>query len=874
MAGFEARASGRLTMLVRRGPLPGAGTWTHEYGDSANTGVSADSLVRAPLGILWFGGLSNEKTLPRHSHGPSEEVIGGRVFMEGPDLMRALDVYTGRLLWQTDLLGVGRYYDHTLHAPGANALGTNFVATADSLYVVHNGRCVQLDTATGRQVRQFTSTAPAPAPISPRVNTRRVPASDATTDPDSAVATAPEWSYIAVWEDLLIGGASPVEFSTADFTAGERPFRIRDDKGKLHDPKEVKKVTDLVEEIKQWRDFQFQEPPETVFTSSSASDPTKPPKVRTTDEGDWAVVNLNHMLRQRNVLARLPVRIVQAARQSYGDRIKKWEDEADKAAEKGDSYETPEPADIEEVQAGVMAHLTDTHDPARGGAADQDLQWLNRKLLEVCYSTLPKAERMRIGQYSLDHTASRMIVVRDRRTGVALWSRQAASSFIHNAIAVGGGVLFCIDRTPLAETNRLLYRGVKPAAPAMILALDVRTGKELWHTGKDVFGTWLSYSAAHDVLVQAGRPSRDMLADEVDSRLIAFQGTTGKVLWDKKDKYDGPILLHDAKVITQKTAVNLLTGKTVDRVHPLTGENSKWEIKRYHGCGTAIGSTNLLTFPSAGAGFFDLANDGGTGNLGGFKSGCTASLIVADGVLNSPDYTRNCTCSYQNRTSLAMVHMPDVEMWTFQHFDRGKGHVRQVGVNFGAPGDRRAEATPGSGTKAGAATGAKAGATPGTLWLEYPIVGGPGPKLDIAVEPTEPNQPDSVTWFRHHISQACGDGPPWVIASGMEGATQVSIRMEDVKDAKERTYTVSLYFAEPGPAKAGQRVFDVAIQDKTVLKDFDVMAQTRRPLSGLVRTFRGVKVVSLLTIRLTPSPSAAVPRSVLCGVEVVEEKKE
>ncbi|MEE8576109.1 MAG: PAS domain-containing protein, partial [candidate division Zixibacteria bacterium] len=73
---------------------------------------------------------------------------------------------------------------------------------------------------------------------------------------------------------------------------------------------------------------------------------------------------------------------------------------------------------------------------------------------------------------------------------------------------------------------------------------------------------------------------------------------------------------------------------------------------------------HLLTFRSAAAGFFDLANDGGTGNFGGFKSSCTSNLVVANGVLNAPDYTRTCVCRYQNQTSLAMVHMPEVETWT------------------------------------------------------------------------------------------------------------------------------------------------------------------------------------------------------------------
>ena len=81
----------------------------------------------------------------------------------------------------------------------------------------------------------------------------------------------------------------------------------------------------------------------------------------------------------------------------------------------------------------------------------------------------------------------------------------------------------------------------------------------------------------------------------------------------------------------------------------------------------------------------------GTANLGGFKSGCTSNLVVADGVLNAPDYTRTCSCAYQNQTSLALVHMSDMEMWTVNHAAtllKAGQKVGQVGVNFGAPGDR------------------------------------------------------------------------------------------------------------------------------------------------------------------------------------------
>ncbi|MCU0981926.1 MAG: hypothetical protein MUF25_22465, partial [Pirellulaceae bacterium] len=47
-------AEGAL-ILSREGPLPGAGQWTHAYGDVANTVKSNDRRVKLPLGLQWFG---------------------------------------------------------------------------------------------------------------------------------------------------------------------------------------------------------------------------------------------------------------------------------------------------------------------------------------------------------------------------------------------------------------------------------------------------------------------------------------------------------------------------------------------------------------------------------------------------------------------------------------------------------------------------------------------------------------------------------------------------------------------------------------------------------------------------------------------------
>src|SRR5207248_2967617 len=155
-SGVELAQDKSVVTLRRAGAPPGAGNWTHEHGDAANTRVAKDQLVKAPLGLLWFGGPSHEGILPRHGHGPQPQVIEGRCIIEGVDLLRAIDIYTGRLLWETKLPGIGFFYNNLLHQPGANASGGNFVCTPDAIYAVHGQYCKVLDPATGKVVREFT----------------------------------------------------------------------------------------------------------------------------------------------------------------------------------------------------------------------------------------------------------------------------------------------------------------------------------------------------------------------------------------------------------------------------------------------------------------------------------------------------------------------------------------------------------------------------------------------------------------------------------------------------------------------------------------------------------------------------------------------
>ena len=65
--------------------------------------------------------------------------------------------------------------------------------------------------------------------------------------------------------------------------------------------------------------------------------------------------------------------------------------------------------------------------------------------------------------------------------------------------------------------------------------------------------------------------------------------------------------------------------------------------------------------------------------------------LVAGGVLVAPEYTRTCTCAYQNQSSIGLIHLPETEMWTFFGSREINGSVKRLGLNFGAAGVCSAE---------------------------------------------------------------------------------------------------------------------------------------------------------------------------------------
>ncbi|MCP4645392.1 MAG: PQQ-binding-like beta-propeller repeat protein [bacterium] len=272
-----------------------------------------------------------------------------------------------------------------------------------------------------------------------------------------------------------------------------------------------------------------------------------------------------------------------------------------------------------------------------------------------------------------------------------------------------------------------------------------------------------------------------------------------------------------------------------EMVNPMTGLTEPRRFVKSYGCDGGNDYGYLFAMRSATAAVYDKRIESGTINLSGPRSGCTNSIIPANGVLNMPYFYDACSCAYPLPVGAALVSMPqEYEQWTAWGAGPA-GPVRRVGVNLGAPGDRVTPA--------------------GTLWLDHPSVGGPSPELAVVTVP-----PEAAYHYRHSVWMRGGEGWPWVCASDAVGLSELRIT-----GLVSGAYTVRLYFAEMDDLKPGERVFDVSLQGETVVEGLDLVQAVGSPTVGVMKEFPGVVSDGALVVGLTADKGA----TLLSGIEIV-----
>ncbi|MGD8501810.1 MAG: PQQ-binding-like beta-propeller repeat protein, partial [Phycisphaerales bacterium] len=127
---------------LRRGPLSGAGRWTHQYAEPGNTACSDEKLLGGPLGLLWFGEPGPAPMVNRHNAAAAPLAVNGKLFIQGENVIMAYDSYNGMQLWKREIPGAMRTRLKRSECG-------NLAASRDSLFVAVSNRCLRLDAETG-----------------------------------------------------------------------------------------------------------------------------------------------------------------------------------------------------------------------------------------------------------------------------------------------------------------------------------------------------------------------------------------------------------------------------------------------------------------------------------------------------------------------------------------------------------------------------------------------------------------------------------------------------------------------------------------------------------------------------------------------------
>lgn len=162
--------------MAHRGPLDGAGEWTHTYAEPGNNSCSGDQLVKGDLDIQWFGEPGPRDMADRHFRNVPPLYKNGRMFISGNGVIYAVDAYNGTILWKLTIPQVQRL--------GVFLDTSNMAVDDKCLYVANENLCLAFDVETGKQVLTYFM-------------------------PDLIEKKKTEWGYLAYTGKILLGSGRP-----------------------------------------------------------------------------------------------------------------------------------------------------------------------------------------------------------------------------------------------------------------------------------------------------------------------------------------------------------------------------------------------------------------------------------------------------------------------------------------------------------------------------------------------------------------------------------------------------------------------------------------------------------------------------------------
>jgi outer membrane protein assembly factor BamB len=466
----------------------------------------------------------------------------------------------------------------------------------------------------------------------------------------------------------------------------------------------------------------------------------------------------------------------------------------------------------------------------------------------------------------------------DTTTGQRMWSYRG-DNILHTTIAIGPERVYFIDSSISPEQRQILYRQdkgelkklsgdaarraeeeMKKLDLRLAVALDRRSGAKLWEVPVNVTDTTnisagggsltLMYADGHVVLCGAnanGHYWKQFLSGEFEKRkLIVLDATDGQELWSKNANYMNRPAVIGQDIFAEPWAFDLSTGNVKTRPHPLTGEDSQWRFSRPgHHCGIITATPNMMFFRSGFIGYYDLYNDSGTRHFAGQRLGCWINAIPGNGLVMIPEASAGCVCQFSIASTVVMEPTTENRSWGIFSAVGPSTPVKRMGINFGAPGDRK----DGSGRE----------------WFGYPRPSTRG-RLEYVFDIKHSIAPGGGWYSRNEQSvEIGGTDAPWLYTSGGRGLAQFELPLISQGQPPAK-YTVRLHFAalESEPPST----LDVHLQGVKVGTGVGIKADGGSSRAQ-IEEFADIEVDQNLLVELTPGDDRS--PTTLSAIEVIRQ---
>ena len=256
---------------------------------------------------------------------------------------------------------------------------------------------------------------------------------------------------------------------------------------------------------------------------------------------------------------------------------------------------------------------------------------------------------------------SRRLFALDPESGAERWSYTPKGAIANPSICFDQDrIIFLESRNAetLKSPGRWHYPDLMSKAGAELVALDLATGKPMWHRplqveAKGIQSLYLSTADGHLAMVYSQNAVPEgAMRETLHYAMRMMKAEDGSLVWeDRFDTAKRTNLTHGEQDFHPVIVDDHLVVQT--RVYSLTTGEALFTFKKGYGCGTLSASSSKLYYRSSHPAQFDLQSRRESRITSTTRPGCWINMIPANGLLLVPEGSSGCICSFPVQASMA-----------------------------------------------------------------------------------------------------------------------------------------------------------------------------------------------------------------------------